>query len=66
MEVFALKQPKDSNHTLDEIFEDYLKSPTLFQRRDVLDSSFVPENLPHGADSNKSLRWLRVGKKTGI
>ncbi len=58
MDVLVLKQPKDSNHTLDEIFEDYLKSPTLFQRRDVLDSSFVPENLPHRKEQIKQLGYI--------
>jgi cell division control protein 6 len=44
--------------TLDEIFEGYLKSPKLFKRRDVLDSSFVPENLPHRTEQIKQLGYI--------
>jgi cell division control protein 6 len=55
---YLLKKNNDTNHTLDEIFEDYLKSPTLFQRRDVLDSSFVPENLPHRKEQIKQLGYI--------
>jgi len=53
-----LKQNENSDLTLDEIFEGYLKSPKLFQRRDVLDSSFVPENLPHRTEQIKQLGYI--------
>ncbi|MHA1973364.1 MAG: ORC1-type DNA replication protein [Candidatus Hodarchaeales archaeon] len=61
----------ESELTLDEIFEGYLKSPKLFKRRDVLDSSFVPENLPHRTDQIKQLGYilasvLRGGKPSNI
>jgi len=60
-----------SDLTLDEIFEGYLKSPKLFKQRDVLDSSFVPENLPHRTDQIKQLGYilasvLRGGKPSNI
>ena len=58
MGLYNLKKPNDSNHTLDEIFDDYLKSPTLFLRRDVLDSSFVPNNLPHRTEHIKQLGYI--------
>jgi cell division control protein 6 len=48
----------ESDVTLDEIFEGYLKSPKLFKRRDVLDSSFVPENLPHRTEQIKQLGYI--------
>jgi cell division control protein 6 len=53
-----LNQHDDSNVTLDEIFEGYLRSPKLFKRRDVLDSSFVPENLPHRTEQIKQLGYI--------
>ncbi|MFX1505026.1 MAG: ORC1-type DNA replication protein [Promethearchaeota archaeon] len=49
---------ENSDVTLDEIFEGYLKSPKLFKRRDVLDSSFVPENLPHRTEQIKQLGYI--------
>jgi cell division control protein 6 len=49
---------QESDLTLDEIFEGYLKSPKLFKRRDVLDSSFVPENLPHRDEQIKQIGWI--------
>ena len=58
MRGFLLNQYDDSNVTLDEIFEGYLKSPKLFKRRDVLDSSFVPENLPHRTEQIKQLGYI--------
>ena len=48
----------ESDITLDEIFEGYLKSPKLFKRRNVLDSSFVPENLPHRTEQIKQLGYI--------
>lgn len=62
---------ESSDLTLDEIFEGYLKSPKLFKQRDVLDSSFVPENLPHRTDQIKQLGYilasvLRGGKPSNI
>jgi cell division control protein 6 len=53
-----LNQYDNSDVTLDEIFEGYLKSPKLFKRRDVLDSSFVPENLPHRTEQIKQLGYI--------
>ncbi|MFX0013562.1 MAG: ORC1-type DNA replication protein [Promethearchaeota archaeon] len=53
-----MNQYNDSDITLDEIFEGYLKSPKLFKRRDVLDSSFVPENLPHRTEQIKQLGYI--------
>ncbi|UCE12247.1 MAG: ORC1-type DNA replication protein [Candidatus Heimdallarchaeota archaeon] len=53
-----MNQYDESEVTLDEIFEGYLKSPKLFKRRDVLDSSFVPENLPHRTDQIKQLGYI--------
>ncbi len=53
-----LNQYDESDITLDEIFEGYLKSPKLFKRRDVLDSSFVPENLPHRTEQIKQLGYI--------
>ena len=58
MGALRLKQNDDSDLTLDEIFEGYLKSPKLFQRRDVLDSSFVPKNLPHRTEQIKQLGYI--------
>lgn len=58
MRGFLLNQYNDSDITLDEIFEGYLKSPKLFKRRDVLDSSFVPENLPHRTEQIKQLGYI--------
>jgi len=55
-----------SDLTLDEIFEGYLKSPKLFKQRDVLDSSFVPENLPHRTDQIILASVLRGGKPSNI
>jgi len=54
----SLNQQDQTESTLDEIFEGYLKSPKLFKRRDVLDSSFVPENLPHRTDQIKQLGYI--------
>jgi len=54
----TLNQYNNSDVTLDEIFEGYLKSPKLFKRRDVLDSSFVPENLPHRTEQIKQLGYI--------
>ncbi len=51
-------RPNETDITLDEIFEGYLKSPKLFKRRDVLDSSFVPENLPHRTEQIKQLGYI--------
>lgn len=61
----------NSEPTLDDIFEGYLKSPKLLKRRDVLDSSFVPENLPHRTDQIKQLAYilasvLRGGKPSNV
>ncbi|MFW9904530.1 MAG: ORC1-type DNA replication protein [Candidatus Thorarchaeota archaeon] len=53
-----MKQYDNSDVTLDEIFEGYLRSPKLFKRRDVLDSSFVPENLPHRTEQIKQLGYI--------
>ncbi|MFX1285367.1 MAG: ORC1-type DNA replication protein [Promethearchaeota archaeon] len=53
-----MNQYEDSDITLDEIFEGYLKSPKLVKRRDVLDSSFVPENLPHRTEQIKQLGYI--------
>ena len=58
MRGLLLKQYDESDITLDEIFEGYLKSPKLVKRRDVLDSSFVPENLPHRTDQIKQLGYI--------
>ncbi len=58
MRGLLLKQYDESDITLDEIFEGYLKSPKLIKRRDVLDSSFVPENLPHRTDQIKQLGYI--------
>ena len=58
MRGLLLNQYDDSNVTLDEIFEGYLRSPKLFKRRDVLDSSFVPENLPHRTEQIKQLGYI--------
>ena len=33
--------------SLDAIFDSFLKSPTIFRNRDVLRSTYVPEELPH-------------------
>jgi cell division control protein 6 len=53
-----LEHYDESETTLDEIFEGYLKSPKLFRRRDVLDSSFVPEKLPHRTEQIKQLGYI--------
>ena len=58
MRGLTLNQYNNSDVTLDEIFEGYLKSPKLFKRRDVLDSSFVPENLPHRTEQIKQLGYI--------
>ena len=58
MRGLILNQYENSDVTLDEIFEGYLKSPKLFKRRDVLDSSFVPENLPHRTEQIKQLGYI--------
>ncbi|MFX0123791.1 MAG: ORC1-type DNA replication protein [Candidatus Hodarchaeota archaeon] len=53
-----MNQYDNSDVTLDEIFEGYLRSPKLFKRRDVLDGSFVPENLPHRTEQIKQLGYI--------
>jgi len=53
-----LGRSNETDITLDQIFEGYLKSPKLFKRRDVLDSSFVPENLPHRTEQIKQLGYI--------
>lgn len=58
MRGLLLDQYDESDVTLDEIFEGYLKSPKLFKRRDVLGSSFVPENLPHRDEQIKQLGYI--------
>lgn len=58
MRGLILNHYENSDVTLDEIFEGYLKSPKLFKRRDVLDSSFVPENLPHRTEQIKQLGYI--------
>ena len=58
MRGLLLNQYENSDITLDEIFEGYLKSPKLIKRRDVLDSSFVPENLPHRTEQIKQLGYI--------
>lgn len=58
MRGLLLNQYDNSDVTLDEIFEGYLRSPKLFKRRDVLDSSFVPENLPHRTEQIKQLGYI--------
>ena len=58
MRGLVLNQYNNSDVTLDEIFEGYLKSPKLFKRRDVLDSSFIPENLPHRTEQIKQLGYI--------
>lgn len=44
--------------TLDDIFEGYLKQPKLFTNREALESSFVPENLPHRTEEIKQLGYI--------
>ena len=32
---------------IDKFYKDYLKGPNIFKKRDALDSSYIPEDLPH-------------------
>jgi len=40
---------------LDQIFDDYLESPTLFKQREALSAAFVPPRLPHRTKEIKTV-----------
>ena len=35
------------NFNIDKFYKDYLKGPKIFKKRDALEPSFIPEELPH-------------------
>jgi cell division control protein 6 len=37
----------DHNFNIDKFYKEYLKGPKIFKKRDALDPSFVPDELPH-------------------
>ncbi len=45
-----LKNNNDNNNhnfNIDKFYKDYLKGPKIFKKRDALEPSFIPEELPH-------------------
>jgi len=46
----VLKNNNDNNNhnfNIDKFYKDYLKGPKIFKKRDALEPSFIPEELPH-------------------
>jgi cell division control protein 6 len=46
----VLKNNNDNNthnFNIDKFYKDYLKGPKIFKKRDALEPSFIPEELPH-------------------
>ncbi len=37
----------NNNFNIDKFYKDYLKGPKIFKKRDALEPSFIPEELPH-------------------
>ncbi|MCP4763027.1 MAG: AAA family ATPase [archaeon] len=42
-----MKSLSNSNFNIDDYFDKYLKSPTLFINRNALDVTYIPDELPH-------------------
>ncbi|MHA2232173.1 MAG: ORC1-type DNA replication protein [Candidatus Hodarchaeales archaeon] len=40
---------------LDQIFDEYLESPTLFKQREALSAAFIPPRLPHRTEEIKTV-----------
>ncbi len=38
---------KENEFDIENFYNQYLKGPKIFQRRDALDSTYIPEQLPH-------------------
>ena len=54
----AMKMAENYNEKpLDKIFDGFLSGPKIFKNRDVMRSTYVPEDLPHRAD-----QITRIGK----
>jgi cell division control protein 6 len=47
------------------IFEDILKNPNIFENREVLRSTYIPDNLPHRNDQVKGLATILVSALRG-
>ena len=37
----------NNNFNIDKFYKEYLKGPKIFKKRDALEPSFIPEELPH-------------------
>ncbi|MFX0092916.1 MAG: ORC1-type DNA replication protein [Candidatus Hodarchaeota archaeon] len=53
------------SNTLDDIFDSFLEAPTIFARREVLSSSFVPDNLPHREQQIRELGQILASALRG-
>jgi len=44
-----LKNHNNNNYqfNIDKFYKNYLKGPRIFNNRDALESSYIPEDLPH-------------------
>jgi cell division control protein 6 len=47
--VSYLLKNRDNDHqfNIDKFYKNYLKGPRIFKNRDALESSYIPEDLPH-------------------
>ncbi|MFX1253781.1 MAG: ORC1-type DNA replication protein [Promethearchaeota archaeon] len=50
---------------LDDIFDSFLEAPNIFARREVLSSSFVPDNLPHREQQIRELGQILASALRG-
>lgn len=54
-----------SSTIINGIFEDILKNPNIFENREVLRSTYIPDNLPHRNDQVKGLATILVSALRG-
>ncbi|MBD3351322.1 MAG: AAA family ATPase [Candidatus Lokiarchaeota archaeon] len=58
--MYKLLITEKKNFDLDKFFDDYLESPNIFKDRNALDSSHIPENLPHRYEQIKAIAEITV------
>lgn len=47
-----------SKFNIDQFFNDFLNNPDIFKNRDVLESAYIPDELPHRDDQIKSIAQI--------
>jgi len=56
---------EEAQDSLDKIFDGFVRTPSIFRKREALSSSFVPESLPHRTDQTNALGYTLASALKG-